>query len=196
MGLEEMLSRMHADTEQEYEKVVANARSEAAGILEVANQKAESVRSQGRVQAEKDVQEEKLRSVASARLEVKRQLMQAREDVLEDYERKAKVFVDEFVQSKDYDSFLMKLIDDGVEKIGDTPVVHVCSRDAALLRGRPTGFQVSDEPFDCKGGAIISSQDGKRRVDNTIESLLSERRDELRLKLAERVFGDKSKTSS
>lgn len=188
MGLEEMLSTIRANTQEQSAKIITEAKLEAEKISSEAKQRSESIVAQGQLHAEKEVQEEKLRSVASARLEAKRRLLEARDEVLRSYEEQAMLYLDEFTKSKDYADFLLRAIKDGVSKIGSGSVVQVNSKDKSLLESN-ADFELSPETLDCKGGALITSKDGKRRVDNTIESIFYERRGELRLKLTEQVFG-------
>lgn len=188
MGLEEMLSAIRANTQEQYAKIITEANREAEKISSEAKQRSELIVTQGQLHAEKEVQEEKLRSVASARLEAKRKVLEARDEVLRSYEEQAMRYLDEFTGSKDYADFLLRAIKDGVSKIGSSAVVQVNSKDKNLIESN-ADFELSSETLDCQGGALITSKDGKRRVDNTIESIFSERRGELRLKLTEQVFG-------
>ncbi|MDG6985553.1 MAG: hypothetical protein JRM73_02255 [Nitrososphaerota archaeon] len=193
MGLEEIIARISQEASDQAGKIVADANAEASRILADAKARADSELSSAKAQAEREVREEKLRSVASARLAAKRELLQAREDVIRRYEAGIADALDDFAKSDDYPKFLIKVIDDGVSKIGKDAKVQVNAHDKALLKGKKVAAEVSKEEIDCKGGAIISSADGRRRVDNTVESLLRERGDAIRLKLLDQVFADGSK---
>ena len=189
MGLEEIVSAIRADAENKRAKVLADAKMEAEKILSEARESSARIVSQGRSLAEREVQEEKLRSVAAARLGAKREILEERESVLQRYETQASQYLEEFSRSPNYKSFLLRIIEDGVSKIGEDAVVHVNSKDKALLQGARLNAQISSTSINCKGGALITSKDEKRRVDNTIESLFKERKEELRLKLTEQIFG-------
>ena len=195
MGLEEIVSKINQDAEEQAGEVLSDANAEAAKILSDARAKADSLVSGARSQAEREVREERLRSVASARLAAKRELLQAREDVIRRYEAGMASSIDDFVKSDDYQRFLVNLIEDGVSKIGKEAQIQVNARDRVFLKGKKLGGEVSREEITCKGGALITSSDGKRRVDNTIESLLRDRSDEIRLKLLDQIFADGSKKS-
>lgn len=190
MGLEEIVGRINGEAAERSAKIVADAKAEADRIVADAKEKASSILSQARARAEREVKNETLRSVASARLSAKRELLQAREDVLRRYEEGVGSSIDGFVGSRRYGKFLARAVEDGVTKIGKDAVVRVNSKDRRLLKGKRLGGKLSAESLDCKGGALVTSADGKRRVDNTIESILRERGDVIRLKLVEQVFGD------
>ena len=190
MGLEEILNTIRADTEAQYTKTISDAKAEAGKIIAEAKQRSQAIIEQKRMQSEKDLQEERLRSIASARLEAKRRLLDAKDEVLRKYEDEALRYLKEFAKSPGYKDFLLKMVNDSVTKIGAGAIVQVNDSDEKLLENSRTGdFRISEKTIDCIGGAIVSSQDGKRRVDNTLESIFEERKDDLRLKLSEQIFG-------
>ena len=190
MGLEEMLNAIRADTEAQYVRAISDAKAEAEKIISEVKQRSQAIVEQKRIQSQKELQEEKLRSIASARLEAKRKLMAAKEEVLRKYEDEALNCLKEFAGSPSYKGFLLKMVNDGVAKIGSGSIVQVNDSDKKLLENTRTGdFQLSKKTIDTIGGAIVSSQDGKRRVDNTLESIFEDRKDELTLRLSEQIFG-------
>ncbi len=188
MGLEEMLSAIRADTETRYAKTISDAKAEAEKILADARQQADRIVNERKGQAQRELQEEKLRSIASARLEAKRNLLETRDEVLRKYEDDAYRNLREFTQSPQYKDFLTKMVQDGLGKIGPDAVVQVNASDRKLLQGF-SDYKLAPENIDCIGGAMISSSDGKRRVDNTLESIFDDRKEELRMRLSQQIFG-------
>jgi V/A-type H+-transporting ATPase subunit E len=190
MGLEEMLNSIRADTESQYARTISDANAEAEKIIAEAGRTSQRIIDQKRIQSEKELQEEKLRSIASARLEAKRRLLAAKEEVLRKYEDEALRYLKEFSKSPAYKDFLLRMVNDGIAKIGSEAIVQVNDSDKKLLENSGTGdFQLSEKTIETIGGAIISAQDGKRRVDNTLESIFEDRKDELTLRLSEQIFG-------
>jgi V/A-type H+/Na+-transporting ATPase subunit E len=196
VGLEEIVGRISQEAADQAGKVLADAGAEATRIVSDAKAKADALVSGAKAQAEREVREERMRSVASARLAAKREILQAREDVIQRYEAGVMGAVDDFAKSDGYSKFLVSMIEDGLSKIGKDAKIQVNGRDRALLKGKKLGGEVSKDELDCKGGAMVSSSDGKKRVDNTIESLLRDRSDVIRLKLLDQVFADGSKKNS
>jgi V/A-type H+-transporting ATPase subunit E len=193
MGLEEMLNTIRAEAEAQYTKTISDARAEADEIVTNAKQKAQSIVEQRRIQSEKELQDEKLRSIASARLDAKRRVLAAKDEVLRKYEDEAFRYLKEFAESSEYKDFLLKMVNDGVTKIGAGAIVQVKPSDKKLIENSGMGdFKVSEKTIDSTGGAIISSEDGKRRVNNTLESIFEERKDELTLELSDQLFGTQS----
>jgi V/A-type H+/Na+-transporting ATPase subunit E len=183
-----MLAAIKSNTASQRDKIIADAKAEAAQIDADAQAKSQAVISQSRIDSEKEASEDRIRSIASFKLGAKRKMLEARDDVLRAYERQANEFLNDFVKSPDYQDFLIKVTKEGVAEIGSGAVIQVNTKDRSLLNG--SGFQISQDPINSIGGAIISSGDEKRRVDNTIESIFNDRKQELRLELLKQVFGD------
>jgi V/A-type H+/Na+-transporting ATPase subunit E len=188
MGLEEMLSAIKTNTSAQRDKIIADARSEAERIEAEANAKSETLISQSRSQSEKEVIEGRIRSIASFKLEAKRKMLEAKDEIMRAYEEQAASFLNDFTKSPEYKDFLLKVTKDGISQIGSDAIVQINVRDRNILNG--SGFQISSDPISSIGGAIITSADEKRRVDNTVESIFDDRKQELRLELMKQVFGD------
>jgi vacuolar-type H+-ATPase subunit E/Vma4 len=184
-----MVTRIKSDTEEQYTKIISEARKQAESIISEANQKASSIVSQAKTSADRQVVEERQRSVASAHLDSKRKLLEARDSILRAYEDQARSYLDQFVQSPEYKKFLIRSVKEGVAEIGGDAIVQVSARDRALLEDEDASYTISPKPLTSKGGALVMSKDGKRKVDNTVDSIFNDRREELRLKLAQQIFG-------
>ena len=195
MGLEEIVAKISQDADEQAARITSGARDEAKKVVESARAQADSIISDAKAEAEREVRAERLRSVAAARLAAKRELLQAREEVLSRYEDVLRKSVDDFMESDEYLGFLVGVIKDGVSKIGEGAVVHVTPEDRSRLKGKKLPGEMSKDQVDFRGGALVSSADGKRRVDNSIDSLLRERSDAIRLRLVEKVFGDGKSTA-
>jgi V/A-type H+/Na+-transporting ATPase subunit E len=192
MGLDDMLTSSQSQTESQASQIISDAKAQSDSIIADAKKRAESIILQTAQQSQKDVEEERMRVLASARLESNRRLLEARDEVLKGYEDQASKYLSEFASSPDYKDFFIRMTIDGVSKIGDKAVVQINPRDKQLLKDpklKQLKVQVSPEPLNSLGGVVVYSEDGKRRVDNTIESIFDERKDELRLKLSQQVFG-------
>ncbi|MDG6953770.1 MAG: V-type ATP synthase subunit E [Nitrososphaerota archaeon] len=195
MGLEEIVAKIGQDADEQAARITSDARDEAKKVVESARAQADSIISDAKAEAEREARAERLRSVAAARLAAKRELLQAREEVLSRYEDVLRKSVDDFMESDEYLGFLVGVIKDGVSKIGEGAVVHVTPEDRIRLKGKKLPGEMSEDKVDFRGGALVSSADGKRRVDNSIDSLLRERSDAIRLRLVEKVFGDGKSTA-
>jgi V/A-type H+/Na+-transporting ATPase subunit E len=188
MGLDEMLSAIKTNTSAQRDKVIAEARSEAGRIEAEAKVKSESLITRSRSQSEKEAQEDRIRSIASFKLEAKRKMLEAKDEIMRAYEDQASSFLNDFTKSPEYKDFLLKVTKDGVTQIGSDAIVQVNARDRSILNS--SGFQISPDPINSIGGSIITSGDEKRRVDNTVESIFNDRKQELRLELMKQVFGE------
>jgi vacuolar-type H+-ATPase subunit E/Vma4 len=192
MGLDDMLATIQSETESQASKIISDAKSQADKIISDGQKHAQMILSQGAEQSKREVEEDRMRVLASARLGANRRLLEARDEVLRGYEDQASSYLSEFSSSPEYKDFFVRMLTDGVSKIGEDAVVQINPRDKPLLKDprlKQLKIQVSPEPLGSVGGVVVSSKDGKRRVDNTLESIFNERRDELRLKLSQQVFG-------
>ncbi|HNT60779.1 MAG TPA: V-type ATP synthase subunit E, partial [Candidatus Bilamarchaeaceae archaeon] len=91
-----------------------------------------------------------------------------------------------FPKDKAYPRFLNSLVEKGMKELGEErAVVHVAKADRKHLRGGK--YQVKDG-LDAWGGCVVESADGNVRVDLTLESLLSQKRDVLRKRLYASLF--------
>jgi V/A-type H+/Na+-transporting ATPase subunit E len=192
MGLDDMLSTIQSDTEDQSSKIISDAKAESEKILSEGRKRADAIQTQSAQQSQREVEEDRNRLLASARLEANRRLLEARDEVLKGYEEQAFSYLEEFSNSPQYKDFFVRMLADALSKIGEGAIVQINPRDKPLLKDsklKQFKIQVSPEPLKSLGGAIVTSSDGKRRVDNTIESIFSERKDELRLKLSQQVFG-------
>jgi len=183
-----MLAAIKSNTAVQRDKIIADAKAEAAQIDADVQAKSQTLISQSRADSEKEASEDRVRSIASFKLDAKRKMLEARDEVLRMYEQQANGYLNDFVNSPDYQDFLIKVTKEGVAEIGSGAVVQVTAKDRSILNS--AGFQISPDPINSIGGAIIVSEDEKRRVDNTIESIFSDRKQELRLELLKQVFGD------
>ncbi|MDG6987956.1 MAG: V-type ATP synthase subunit E [Nitrososphaerota archaeon] len=195
MGLEEIVAKISQDADEQAARLTSDARDEAKKATDSARAQADSIISDAKAEAEREARAERLRSVAAARLAAKRELLQAREEVLSRYEDVLRKSVDDFMESDEYLDFLAGVIKDGVSKIGEGAIVHVTPEDRSRLKGKKLPGEMSKDQVDFRGGALVISVDGKRRVDNSIDSLLRERSDAIRLRLVEKVFGDGKSTA-
>jgi vacuolar-type H+-ATPase subunit E/Vma4 len=194
LGLDDMLTTIRSNTETQVSKIISDAKTESEKIIAEARQRADNATSRGAQQSAREVEEERNRVLASARLGASRRLLEARDEVLRGYEEQASSYLADFANSPDYKDFFVRMANDGVSKIGDSAVVQINPRDKPLLKDprlKQLNIQVSPDPLNGAGGVVVLSSDGKRRVDNSLESIFNERKDELRLKLTQQIFAGK-----
>lgn len=114
-----------------------------------------------------------------------------------------KTKLEAFTNTREYLSYLERLISDGVKALnGGEVTVLLNKRDSGLkidLRkiaekiasevGKPTTIKLLPERIPNIGGAIIKSAGGRIVVDNTIEGIITRESGRLRLMIAHELFG-------
>ncbi len=187
MGLEELR-----------EEIIQKARSQARKTLEDADRQADSIIISAKKSSEEQVklafehggqvaQDESAERIAAAKLEAKKVQSEgmeyaigvAMDDVWRD--------VLSLKKSKDYPKLLRKLVTDGIKELGEpNPTVYVMPEDKKHLSGVKAGISTSRQGFS--GGAIIESQSGLVRVDNSLESIFAGKRDIIRKEIYKELF--------
>ncbi len=187
MGIEKLKGSLLSEASEDAQKIVEAAETHVKGMLEEERSRKASMKKD----AEKDVarllDEQRNERIAWARLESKRITAEAREDaiegVLEDFFESLK----KMRKTPDYKKFLARAIASGSEELGGGSVtVHLAKGDKALV---PEYKGKVVEDLEGLGGAILESADGKIRIDMTLETLFESKRDEIRKKVYEKLFG-------
>ncbi|HQT44826.1 MAG TPA: V-type ATP synthase subunit E [Candidatus Micrarchaeota archaeon] len=186
MGLEELR-----------EEIIQKVRSQARKTLEDADRQADSIIISAKKSSEEQVkqayehggqvaQDESAERIA-AKLEAKKVQSEGMEYAIgvamEDVWRE----VLSLKKSKDYPKLLRKLVTDGIKELGEAnPTVYVTSEDKKHLAGVKANVSTSRQGFS--GGAIIESQSGLVRVDNSLESIFAGKRDIIRKEIYKELF--------
>jgi len=90
-------------------------------------------------------------------------------------------------EGKMYEEILKRMIEEGVNGIGARALVYVNSEDMKLAK-KLKGVKVADSAIDCAGGAIVTTPNGRIRIDNTFEANFEERKDEMRKSIFDLLF--------
>jgi V/A-type H+-transporting ATPase subunit E len=175
----DILRKAREEAEREGEALLADARARALRILD--------------------------RALAGVAVEVRRKVLQAREEVIEAIFREA---LEHLRQKRlvGYGEVLERLITEALGPMpGEDQLVIVRPEDRAridrdLLRRvrkraeggavHPAGLDLADENAEISGGVILRSRDGRCTFDNSFETRLERLRGVLRAELHGRLFGE------
>lgn len=189
MGIEKLKNSLLSDANKEAEGIVQSAEAHVRNMLEEEKAKGAAVRSGAEKEVERLLGEQRNERIAWARLESKRMLAEAREDAIKD------VFEDFFAaleglrKSPEYKKFMKASIEQAASELGGSVTIHVAKGEKELVP-KLKGATVVDD-LQGLGGAMVEAEDGKTRINLTIETLVETRKDELRKKIYEKLFGDK-----
>lgn len=191
MGLRDLQKEVLDKAHTEAALVLASARQEAKDVFSNAKQEAERIEREARVKALEEAGAQKAETLAAARLEAKAFNSRAQSRVVDSVLAELKEQLSAFASSKDYEKVFAALVEEGKKGIGGDCVLIVCKKDAVLARKYGT---VSSEFLDSIGGVIVSSTDGRIRVNNSFEALLEEKQEALKQLIFEELRGGEKAT--
>ena len=169
--------------------IAREAEGEASSLLRTANEHGNGILEAARLEAKELAKAERNEAIANAHLEAKRELAKAKGALVDSVERL--VWAELLRASKGkvaYAKLLHKLIDGGRKALGgDEAIAHVRAEDRKLV-GELKGVKLAREDIDCSGGAVVTSADGRVRIDNTFEALFEEKQDAMRIEIRNAVL--------
>ena len=185
MSAEKIINQIKKDSEIEVKKILGEAEKQAQSILQSAKKEAEK-------EAEKILdnginQSENLKKIliSKANQEVKRDIMNAREDVIDECFTKAyhKLSI---LKGDNYEKLVRKLIKDGYSKLGENYTVLV-SRDIDKKIAQDLQINVTGS-IESSGGVVLKSSDGKVTLDHTFDGILKREKNKIRIIVGKLLF--------
>lgn len=206
---------MSSGAEKIVESILSDSHVRADQIIKQAEDRASEITEQGKINAEneekgilenahKEAEIRQQQIISDAKLNSKRKILEAREDLMEETFQKA---IEELKQiasgeSEDYISSLVKLTEEAsIEIGGGTLVIFVKDDDIKKVEpslsnlekviseatGNETTLSIGGST-DTIGGVRVKTADGNIEVDNTIEARMERFRGMLRLEVAKVLF--------
>ncbi|MHC1594170.1 MAG: V-type ATP synthase subunit E [Methanotrichaceae archaeon] len=188
--------------------ILQEARIDAEAIRRDAEKRAESEKQTILVKGQQLAERERQRVLADAKIRVKREIFNAKEDLIKEAFGEAEKRLARLADTPEYSDILGKLIvESGVVVGGGSLEVLAREQDKNLLpkdtltslskelsktTKKKTTLSLSEKTIATIGGVIVRSKDGTIEADNTFESRIGRLRSELRFKVAEILFGGAS----
>jgi vacuolar-type H+-ATPase subunit E/Vma4 len=124
--------------------------------------------------------------ITSAKLAAKKMLDEARDEAVERcLAQEWHEFKASSMKKSYYPGFLDALVKDGMAELGSSQAtIYVRDEDRQLL----PGFPLKKLPPEYCGGVILESQNGKVRVNKTLEEIFSQKRLQLRKEAYDKMF--------
>jgi V/A-type H+-transporting ATPase subunit E len=187
MGLDSLKREIEREAEAEGRKILDDAERESRETVKGAEKGAKLKETDAEAEAQKLLASEKSERIVATRLEAKKIRADAKEEAIKESLGSVWKQFAALPKGKEYPALLGRLVSDGTREIGAGAKVYVRKEDRGLLKDM--GADLAEKPIGCAGGAIIESADGKVRVDNTLEQLFEEKREEIRKEIYGRLFG-------
>lgn len=201
-GVAAIADEVIGDVQKEAEAVIAEAENEAKEILRAAKEKADKTYNAILSEAIHKSETEKRKIASVAEVELRNQLLQAKENLVDEAFTKATEALKAFVETDQYPAYLFKLLSTIAESMDQLVlVVEVNARDKAILtqdalkkagKKAKTELKLSEQTPNVLGGCRVQTEDGKIVYDGTLDNRLEELKPELRAQIARSLFGEVS----
>ena len=185
MTAEKILEQIKKDSEKEINQILKEAEKQTAGIIDIARKEAEVESEKILLRGKNQSENIKKILVSKASQDAKREIMKAREKIIEECFAKAQRRLSTFKEAE-YKKIVTKLMEDGRKKL-DGQCTIVVSRDIDRKIAKSMGLKVTGT-VEASGGVILKSGDGGITLDNTFEGILKRKKDEIRIKVGKLLF--------
>lgn len=167
----ELVAEIDREAEKEKERILSEARGKARRILEEAEARIQSATEEASRAMEKQARVDEDRLVGEVRLAAQAERLEGLRRVYQEAFAIARRRIDERVGSAGYRQALQALISEALQKLPHAAVLTVALQDVHMsreaVRGAAGGCEVAGAELP-PGSVIVSSADGKVRVDNSI----------------------------
>lgn len=183
MGLETVVKDIMDVAQKEVSQINAEADAEISLILDDARQTAKKIMGERLSKAEDDIKKIRQQETSSSNLEVKRAILNARKEVLENVYQQVVEKIATLSPSKNEE--LLKTI---IEKQQGNGSRIYSNRDSEDIVKRLSSLEYAGN-IECIGGVVIENEDGTIRLDYTYDLLLRNVNDQSLKQLSDILFG-------
>ena len=162
------------------QEIKSNAKAEVESIIKKANEEAEEIIKK----AEKEAKTTKGRILAMARRNANKYIIEAKEKLINECIEEIKKELKK-LPSRQYKKFIEKILKEAIKEMKDGYILASRKEDEEIAK--KMGIEVKGK-IDAIGGVIIKSKDGSKEINSTFDALLERRRDEIRIKIAEKLW--------
>ena len=133
------------------------------------------------------------RIVGGAQLQGRKQVMEARAEVVNKVFQQVEEEIKNVVKGPDYKNILVNLAQESIETLEEDCIIYANKEDTEHLKSvmeqLPTGKKVKIEtsPVDIVGGITVVNMKGTKTIYNTLDSRLKEIKDKLTADVAEKL---------
>ncbi|MFW9963158.1 MAG: V-type ATP synthase subunit E [Candidatus Sifarchaeia archaeon] len=205
-GMTNIIEMIKSKTDEKEKEILSEAESQKEQRLKEARAKAKQITARITDKAEIEANAEVSRYEASAKLQSKYKLLDAKEVLIKEVMAKTRKHLDDLVKKKAYDKILEKLITDAAKSLEESdleilvPKGHASHIDlksieegVAKATDRKLKLSISKDNVRATGGAIVRNKDSTRWVDNTFEARLERFDGEIRDVVSSILFGTEVK---
>ena len=185
MSAEKIIEQIKKDSEKEIKAILDEAKKQEKIIIDMSKKEAENQVEKILSKGKEESENLKKILISKAHQDTKREIMNAREKIIENCFTKAHSELSK-LKGKVYISMVKKLIQDGYNKLGENCSIMI-SRDEDKIIAKELGISV-DGKVESSGGVILKSSDGKILLDHTFEGILKREKNKIRIKIGKLLF--------
>ena len=195
--VDKITKKISAGSKGEIDAIKKEAKANATEITKEAEKKAEALKAEIVERGKRDAEREKQRIVANAKLQSRKLLLDAKEDVIKEAFSAAEVQLRKISSGKEYSSVLAALIKEAQAVVSSDIEIIAKKDDSKVLTtdyikklsaDTKSKIELSSDTIDTIGGAIVKAKDGKTEVNNTIEMRMERMKGDIRPKVAQALF--------
>jgi vacuolar-type H+-ATPase subunit E/Vma4 len=202
-GLELIVEMIQKRACEKEKSILKEAEKEKKARLEVAKQKADTIRMGLIEKAEQEAKAEKARHEANTKLKAKYRLLEAKENLLNSTLNSAYEKVKAKTKGKAYADILLRLAVEAGVTLGEEDLELVLPKGqgniitpaqvaAAISKetGQKTSVKAAKDTLSASGGVTMRITEGSKWVDNTFEARIERQGNAVRDKASEILFSD------
>lgn len=197
-GIESIIWRIENDAKEKARQILDNANKRAQEILKKAEGEARAMTNDILSKSETEALEVKRRIFMAAELDMRKELLAAKQEMIEEAFEEAvqrveamdaaayRTYIKRWLLATDLDGEVQIIISDS-DKERITPEFIADINSELKMRGSNLVLHLSDEHRDIRGGFILKK--GDIEINSSIEALMRASRDELEPEVAHAMFG-------
>ncbi len=183
MGLDAIVEEIKAKGKAEADRISQETDKEVSRILAEAQSQAVRIKASRQDSAKKEIERLRLQEMSSANLEVKRAMLNARKELLDDVNEKAREGISKLPADTN-----LKLLKSIIEKNqANNSRISSNKKDEPAVR-KLTKLNYSGN-INCIGGVIIENEDGTEYLDLRYETILKKVSEQSLKQVSDILFG-------
>ena len=185
MTAEKIIEQIKKDSEKEINQIIKEAEEQASRIINDVKKEAEQESDKIQFDGKKQSENIKKILVSKANQDIKRDIMNAREKIINESFTKAHHELS-ILKGERYEKIVKKLIEDGKKKLGETCKVFA-TRSIDKKIAENLDIKIAGT-VESSGGVVLKSADGKVTLDHTFDGILKREKDKIRIKVGKHLF--------
>ncbi|MGF3554864.1 MAG: V-type ATP synthase subunit E [Thermoplasmatota archaeon] len=185
MSAEKIIEQIKKDSEKEIKQISKETDDKIKELINSAKKEAKEEADKILNNAKKQGENLKKVLISKAYSDSKREIMNAREEIIEECFLKARHELATLTQEK-YIDLVSKFINIGIKKLGTNCQVKI-SRDIDKKIAENFGLKVIGN-IESSGGVLLISADNKITLDYTFEGIMKREKDKIRIKIGKFLF--------